>query len=285
MRKLLALGIIILAALNSFAQTSSMTRGAALDTVTALPAENPLQVPALQDNAKEIFRKNIIKVNLSSFALYNNSLSYERSLTRKITFVSGYRYMPQIRTTTAYLVEKAIEKYWQEDEDLVNDLNSLIVGNHTFTGEIRFYTGKKPGARGFYLSLYGRYMNLKAAYPYEYETDRIIYTIPFDGKIKGFAGGLMIGSQWLIAKRVTFDWYIIGGHYGKLNVEIPGMTDLNTMTVDGKIRMKEDIESKFDVLGNQSNVNATVRDQEVKLEGNVPFAGIRGLGFSIGVAF
>ncbi|MBC3540058.1 DUF3575 domain-containing protein [Rufibacter sp. H-1] len=233
----------------------------------------------------EVFRKNIIKINLTSLALDNYSFSYERSLTRKITLVAGYSFIPKTNTSSIFLVEKAMDRLLEEDDDLSDYLNRSTIANKSYTGEIRFYTGKKPGARGFYLSLYGRYMNLDATYTHEYETDSRTYMIPIDGKIKGLGGGLMIGSQWLIGKRVAFDWYILGGHYGKMKLDLDGTTDLSDMTPQERRELADDIESINDDLPGDSKVDATVTDQGVTVKGNAPFIGIRGLGFSLGIAF
>ncbi|GAA4435444.1 hypothetical protein GCM10023188_27430 [Pontibacter saemangeumensis] len=273
-----------LSVLQSLAQTDTTYTDIASDTLQT--STSAVQVPALRDTTStEFFRKNIIKVNLSSFFLYNNSLSYERSMTRKITFVAGYRYMPQTTGNSAYLVQKAIDRYGEGDEELEQDVNSTLVGNNTFTGEVRFYSGKHPGARGFYLSLYGRYMNVSASVPSEYETDTRVYPLTYEGKLKGFAAGAMIGAQWLIAKRVTLDWYILGGHYGKLKVNMPAVADLSTMTSEEKRGLKEDIESINGDLNDKTDLEATVTDEGVSVKGTAPFVGLRGFGFSLGIAF
>ena len=241
---------------------------------------------ALSDtNKKVVFRKNILKMNLTSLLLYNNSLSYERSLSRKITFVAGYRYMPTIRTTTSYLGGRIFENYKENDEQLANNMHSTYLGNNTLTGEIRFYAGKKPGARGFYLSLYGRYMDFNIAFPHEHETESRIYTIPFNGKVTAFAGGLMIGSQWLIARRVTLDWYILGGHYGKLKIDMPGISDLSTMTAAEKRILKEELGVANIGMNREFKVDASVSDNGAQIGGSLPFFGLRGFGLNLGIAF
>ncbi|MCC9135931.1 hypothetical protein ACFSKU_15790 [Pontibacter silvestris] len=52
--------------------------------------------------------------------------------------------------------------------------------------------------------------------------------------MKGFGGGLMIGAQWLIAKRVVLYWYIIGAHYGKLKGDGSAVTDLDSHSASEK---------------------------------------------------
>ncbi|WP_210487872.1 DUF3575 domain-containing protein [Rufibacter aurantiacus] len=234
---------------------------------------------------EEVFRKNIVKINLSSLVLNSYNLSYERSLTRKITFVGGYSFIPKTKVASIFAVEKALDKFIDEEDDMRDYLTNSTVADKTYTGEIRFYSGKKPGARGLYLSLYGRYMNLDATYTHEYEANSNTYIIPIDGNVQGFGGGLMIGSQWLIAKRIAFDWYILGGHFGKMKLDLDGTADLSAMTPQERRELAEDIESINDDLPGGAKIDATVTEKGVTVKGNAPFAGIRGLGFSLGIAF
>ena len=118
------------------------------------------------------------------------------------------------------------------------NIEQTFVSNQSITTEVRFYSGRHPGARGFYFSLYGRYANFKSNYPYEYTDDNDNnYSMPLYANAKGIGGGIMIGSQWLIAKRVVFDWYILGAHYGSLKGSLNGVADLSGM--DQKKRSRE----------------------------------------------
>lgn len=294
MKRLFTL-VLTLFVLQSFAQTNFTNGGAAsgaLQPSSAVIAKQSSQLP--DTTRKASFRKNVVKVNLTSLVLFNNySLSYERSLTRKITLVAGYSAMPETKLASMFLVERhtpfvesTAERFVGEEVDITNYLNLATLGSNSLTGEVRFYGGTKPGARGFYLSLYGRYMNLKAAYPYEYETaDSRVYTLPFNGTLRGFGGGAMLGYQLMIAKRVTVDMYILGGHYGKLKADIPAMTDLSTMTENEKRELREDIQSVNESTNGKIDAEATVTDQGVNLKGSLPIAGIRSFGFNLGLAF
>jgi hypothetical protein len=239
----------------------------------------------LDEETPEVFRKNILKTNLSSLMFKNYNLSYERSLSQKTTFVAGYRFMPKTVASQMFVSESFFNSTVESvDEDLAEEMDNIILGNSTYTGDIRFYAGKHTGARGFYVSLYGRYMNFDLAFPYEYTYDNSTYQLPFDGRLTGFGGGVMFGAQWLIAKRVTFDWYIIGANYGKFNIDLPAIVNLNTLSEGGKIDLKDELESaNGEVKG--LDIKASVTDQGAQLEGNAPFAGLRGAGFSLGIAF
>lgn len=234
--------------------------------------------------AKPSYRKNNVKINLSSLALKNYSLYYERSLSRKISFTAGYRTMPMSNLAELPLLKKITEQVSEDGEELIDGINDMSASNTAYTGEFRFYGGKHPGARGFYLSLYGRYADINVDYNYTYQAQSGSYNIPIKSNFTGLGGGLMIGAQWLIAKRVTFDWYILGGHYGKLSGTGNGVANLSALSEQDKENIKNDIESTGSI-GGVTSVSATVNDNGIIAEASGPFIGLRGLGFSLGFAF
>lgn len=253
---------------------------------TTLPvADTPLE--------KELFRKNGIKMNLTSLAFSNYSFSYERSIARKITFAGGYSILPETEAGTVPMISRGLEYAGMteengsegEDEDIAAIMDNALIASNAYTGEIRFYTGKKAGARGFYASIYGRYTTINLSHLYEYEDDMgFTYDLPINAKLAGFGGGVMLGAQWLIARRVTFDWYLIGGHYGKLTGDIAAKTDLSAMPQEDKAELEAEIE-EIASNGDRKYIDATVNDNGMFGKVNSPFAGIRGLGFNIGIAF
>jgi hypothetical protein len=118
---------------------------------------------------------------------------------------------------------------------------------------------------------------------YEAETGQE-FDVPIVAKLNGFGGGVMLGAQWLIAKRVTFDWYIVGGHYGKLSGDLTGKTDLSALSQEDKAELEAEIED-IASNGDRKYIDATVNDNGMFGKVNSPFGGIRGLGFNIGIAF
>lgn len=238
----------------------------------------------LAQKPAEPYSKNRLKVNVSSLFLNNYSFSYERSLTRKISFVAGYRFMPKTQLGSISLVKKIIDQVADDGDGIKNDINKIGISNNCFTGEVRFYTGHKPGARGFYLSLYGRYSQFNIDYAYEYETGSKTFDIPIKASPKMWGAGLMIGAQWLIAKRITLDWYILGGHYGSIKGDASGTADLSGMSSADKAGVKEDIEGLISI-GDKKFVTATVTNQGVQARIDGPMVGLRGAGINIGIAF
>ncbi|NEM97649.1 DUF3575 domain-containing protein [Pontibacter sp. BT327] len=237
----------------------------------------------------EVFRKNSVKMNLSSLAFRNYSFTYERTLARKITFVAGYSFMPSSQISSLPIVDKAIEiadiSSDEETDSFEEDLKKGNVGTSAITGELRFYSGKKAGARGLYVSLYGRYTTVDLSYLDTYVGDfDIEHDLPYNAELKGFGGGIMFGAQWLIAKRVTLDWYIVGAHYGKLSGNLSALTDLSMLTEQERADLKTEVEDLF-TIGDKKYVDATIKDNGMFGKLNGPFGGVRAFGFNLGIAF
>lgn len=240
--------------------------------------------------ANALYKKNIIKLNVTSLLFNNYNITYERAIRRKMTLSVGYRFMPKSALNDVPLLKKGIEIADEagafddsEDFNIKEDMSKMFMSNNAFTGELRFYTGKKVGARGFYVSLYGRYTDMRFDYDYEYEGENQTYAMPISIQTKGYGGGVMLGAQWLIAKRVTFDWNIVGGHFGKMTGAANGTSDLRDMPMSERRDLEEEIESLGEV-GNKRYLEATVTDNGVNAKANGPFAGLRA-GFTLGVAF
>lgn len=230
-------------------------------------------------------------MNLSSLAFNNYSFSYERAIARKITVSAGYSFLPETKMSDIPVFSKAMEYASEgeetdgEEDEMMEAIENGNLSTSAITGEIRFYTGKNPGARGFYASVYGRYSTFNANYMGEYEDGwGTVHDLPYKGTLNGFGGGVMLGAQWLIAKRVTFDWYIIGGHFGKLTGNLNAMADLSDLSQEEKQDLEDEIEEMFN-SGGKSYIEATVDDNGMRAKVNGPFAGIRGFGFNIGIAF
>jgi len=147
------------------------------------------------------------------------------------------------------------------------------------------YAGKHQGARGFYVSAYGRYANGQVDYTDQYESvENKTYRMPYSSSLHGVGGGLMFGAQWLLARRITLDWYIIGAHYGSMKGDITAATDLSHMSQAEQAGLEEDLEH-FVKLGNRYQLEATVDDRGVSATTDAPFVGIRGFGLNFGIAF
>lgn len=233
------------------------------------------------------FPKNNFKINLSSLAFKNYSLYYERSLSRKISFSAGYRTMPSNNLGQLPLIKMLNDKInggMNTEDNPIDDINRMTASGNAYTGEFRFYSGKKPGARGFYISLYGRYATFNHDYDYRFtENNDNTISIPIKSKVTGTGIGFSLGKQLLIAKRVTLDVSYIGGHYGKLSGTSQGPANLNSLSNTDRQTLKDDLDNIL-VINKKSFLTTTVNDQGIAAKINGPFAGVR-MGISLGIAF
>lgn len=240
------------------------------DTVPEPPSAAALPPP---------HNRNIIKMNLASLTLKNYNFSYERLITRKTSVIASFRTMPQTNLGSLKLAAKLAAK-----ADVEEELNLISASNNTLTAEIRFYGGRKPGAKGFYFGLYGRTGNFKGDYQYSFAGQSKDYLIPLQGSARGIGGGFVTGAQFAIAKRMVVDLYLLGMHYGTLKGDLHAAIDLSGMDASEQSELAAELNDLL-VVNNTSFVAATVNDNGIKGTLKGPFAGLRGLGLTIGIGF
>ncbi|WEK35870.1 MAG: hypothetical protein P0Y53_25575 [Candidatus Pseudobacter hemicellulosilyticus] len=245
------------------------------ETATAPIANKPLSS----------YPKNVVKMNVSSLVLNSYNFYYERMLTRKISITGGFKTMPRTGLSSTTIGEKLVDQL-DIDRDDQDDIDRLEASSNAFTLGVRFYTGKRPGAKGFYAELYGRYTNLKAYYAYDYtsSSDKN-YKFPIEVSTNGFGGGLLLGGQFNIAKKVVVDLYIIGAHYGKLNGDANAITDLSSMTAQERQDMQDDINDLAPSFNDKKMLQVNVTESGVRGNVDGPFLGVRAAGLSIGWTF
>jgi hypothetical protein len=240
------------------------------------------------------FRNNL-KMNISALAFNNYAFSYERSLSKKTSMQLSYRYMPLTTLSLMPVSKFALDQLKEPDEDLQEILDKTNLSGQAITLDYRLFAGRKAGPKGFYASFYGRYASYKLDYVLKYSIDEqttsfpIIeytrdYEIPSSGTGTGIGGGILTGVQFNVAKRIVFDIYIIGAHYGKTKIKSYGAADLSSMTETERSDFEAEIEA-LEILGKSNVISASVTETGVEMTIKAPFVGIRGLGLSIGIAF
>ncbi len=221
--------------------------------------------------------KNVIKTNLSSLAINNYNLTFERSFLKKMSLSVGIRYMPKSQLPLKGMIEKLID-----DPDV--KINDFQVGNFAITPEVRFYLSAGK-LKGFYIAPYARYATFDVSIPITYANPNYTTkpTVLFNGTIKTFSGGLLLGTQFSIAKKLVLDFYIIGAHYGSSSGTIDAVNISPAMNT----------QQEKDAL--QSQLNELKEVGPFKFDGKVtsattanitstgPWAGIRALGISFGL--
>ncbi len=251
--------------------------------------ETPLQIVGLQENKSAAYTnspyyKNNVKINLSSLLLNNYSFYYERMMTRKFSLSAGYRFMPDSRIGDIRLVDKAIDEYFPEEDLDDFSVKDGRMKNSAITLEARYYLGKKPGARGFYVSAMGRYNNFKMELPYSYSLDGTSENIPMAPSFTSFTGGLGLGAQWRLGSRLVLDLYIVGASYGGMNGKLRSNYNFSEFSEDEKQEFISTLEENLD-FNNNRYLEADISNNSFSGKLNGPIVGLRGLGLSVGVAF
>ncbi len=246
-----------------------------------------LFIPFCTNAQKLLGGKNILKTNILGDAITNYNITYERSIAKKLSLSVGLRYMPK-STLPTFLKDK-IESL-ADDKNL--RLSDFQMGNFAITPELRLYlsAGKM---KGFYIAPYVRYasfdMQVPMTYDYTSGGNAEKGSALFNGTITSFSGGLLLGTQFQIAKKLVLDLWIIGGHYGTSSGTMV-VTDFSPAIDDASKR------SGFDAVIDNIN-NKEYGPFKFKAEVDKPgytkatitstgaWAGVRALGLSLGVRF
>jgi hypothetical protein len=230
--------------------------------------------------------KNFVKLNLTSMAVMNFSLQYERVLSRSVSGALSFSYLPETNIPT-YIADQVVkqaenmseEGIGPETEDIIRN---LLISSYTVTPEVRFYLGQKRYSTGFYISLfyrYGSYAVSNVPIPYTNDLNEDI-TIDTKGDIKSHTGGFLLGYQWALGKHMCLDWQMFGPHFGVSSGDFLGLPSSPLSPQD-----QSDIEAEFlkveSSLVNQT-VDATASEVNMLLDG--PWGGIR-FAVSFGVKF
>jgi hypothetical protein len=240
----------------------------------------------LQGTAQKLIGgNNIIKGNLTSFALKNYHLSYERSLNHFMSVTASYRYMPKSSLPLQSIAEKYI------DNSAIN-FDLFQIGNNALTFESRFYLGLQKMS-GFYIAPYVRFADFDLSVPveYTYTPDQtvgaiignkpITKTAGLNGNIKSNSYGAYIGLQKQLLTKLVIDIWFIGGHYGNSNGNLSFVAPekLPTQAVDALQKTLDDTKLNPFELKSKVDQNGATADMKG------PWAGFRGLGISLGLRF
>lgn len=242
----------------------------------------------LQVNAQKLIGgKNIIKVNLTSIALNNYQLTYERSLNHFMSISASYRYMPK-----SGLPLKSTVKKYLDNSDINFDLFQL--GNDALTFESRFYLGSQKMS-GFYIAPYARFANFDLAVPVTYSykpdaalesfigSDPITKTADLNGKIKSSSYGAYIGLQKQLLKKLVIDIWFIGGHYGNSNGNLSFVAPQDEkLPSQAVVELQKTLD---DIKLNPFELTSKVNEDGATADMKGPWAGFRGLGISLGLRF
>ena len=236
----------------------------------------PIVTIAQEKKAETALPKNILRANLSSLVLKNYHFTYERALTRKLSLSLSYRWMPKSSLP--------FKDYFDNNvSGSALQFNSIQTGNSAITPELRFYLGK-GNLKGFYLAAYARFATFDATTPITYSssgTGPSDKTGDFIGRVTSTSGGIMLGWQFNLSKRLVMDLQLIGGHFGSCtgNLDLKPIVPLSAQEITSLQNSLNGI--KVDPFDIKTTVNAAGANIQV----TGPWAGIRGGNIGIGFRF
>ena len=223
--------------------------------------------------------KNVIKTNISSLAINNYNITYERSFLKKMSLSVGVRYMPKSQLPLKSTIEKIIN-------DPNVKINDFQVGNFAITPEVRFYLSAGK-LKGFYIAPYARYATFDVSIPVTYDNPNYTTkpTVLFNGTIKSFSGGILLGTQFSLAKKLVLDFYIIGGHYGSSSGTINAVDINPAMNTPQEKQALQDQLDKFKEVGPFKFDGKVTSSTTATITSTGPWAGVRAAGLSLGLRF
>lgn len=229
------------------------------------------------DNGK--VPKNFIKTNITSIVIKNYSIQYERVLNKSISFSLSYRYMPN---GSLPFKEQILKRVGTEDQNTIDAVNNLTIGNFAITPEIRFYLGKKGYGRGFYIAPFYRYAKYTAGnVAIDFETEQSqSRSIDLSGNITAHSGGILLGTQFAIAKYICVDLWMLGPHYGVSSGDMTGIPS-PALTSQEQTDIRQNMED-MDIPMVKKTVEVSANKVAMIFDG--PWAGLR-VGISIGIRF
>ena len=235
-----------------------------------------LCLPVLAQSQSLLAGKNTLKWNLSSLALNNYHFTYERSIMKHVSLSLSYRTMAKGPIPYA-------DKF--RDQLNSNDINfdNFQIGNTAITPELRFYFSLKR-MKGFYIAPYARFASFDLSVPVKYDNGTPgapVKEALMTGKITSTSGGILLGYQFNIARKLILDFQIIGGHYGtsKGTLDFPSPTPLSPSEQQV---LRDHLNS---ITADPFKFKSTVTANGAVVASDGPWAGIRGLNLGLGIRF
>ena len=168
-----------------------------------------------------------------------------------------------------------------------------VFSGYGVTPELRFYPGKKEenqAPHGFYLAPYARFSGYKVSADLDYNDGTKTYETTVSAGVRGVGAGLMMGSQWLVGKHFTIDWWILGGGMNKYNVIVtasnPQFKDFtDDQMEDYNNSLNDEFSGQSGPLSNLKSSASLSGDKiTVKISG-IPAIGALRTGFCLGAYF
>lgn len=229
----------------------------------------------MSGNAQD--RKNVVKFLPVNLSLNSLSFEYERMINPKNSFEFGLG-IPMNQT----FVNK-FSMDWSEEEEISND----EFGTFSLRAAYVHYTGSSSGPKGFYYSPYLKYQNVSASLSrintIDDDEGSFSYNEDYHAAINTFGIGIQFGYQFLIAERVTLDFYFLGFEAGLAGINATIESSDITQVSEIESEIQDAVDDLPDFLNKKIDVSSGGNAVKVKAH-SILYPWVRG-GLSIGFAF
>jgi hypothetical protein len=172
-------------------------------------------------------------------------------------------------------------EYDNKKSDIESKAFSLMAG-------YRFYIGKKAGA-GFYAEPYIKYLRHEANGILEGDLDSKIARMDTRTEFKAFGAGLQFGYQFIIAKRICFDLFLLGPEANNADFKSKSTDIANSLpwtliqTTEAEREIKDAIKD-IPILKDKLQISTDQASKSVSTSYSGFLPGFR-IGASIGIVF
>ena len=204
------------------------------------------------DSTKRI---NVIKFDLTSLAIYNNSLNftYERVLkhNRTLSFTAGYNELPTLKSILTNDTMKTSRK---------------TGSGYKFAVDYRFYLGKEnrySAPHGVFIGPYLAYHQFKNSWDLTIQGSTGPQTGSIDGSFNVLNAGFQAGYQFLINNRWSVDMSFIGISFSNYRARMNVTGNFNLDDSEINQDLLDALVNKFPLIGD------LVEEGEVDQSGKV----------------
>ncbi|AWV98791.1 DUF3575 domain-containing protein [Arcticibacterium luteifluviistationis] len=237
--------------------------------------------------------KNSIKVNATGLATGIIAVQYERALGSNFSFNNSFIYRPEKSIPFGNEFDKLAKKHGLGitgvDFEYVF-VNLAKIGVKSYSPELKYYFGDKRNR--FFVSVFGQFEDFDALVPASLEAqyDGTVYTldkVPINFDVKAISGGIMVGKQFKLGNRFVLDFVLIGPHFGAARTVYAKVETsiLSRLEENDRRYLEDKIIDRFKLSESYFDVTVDEEKAEINAFKNVPYLGIRGFAFNLGMFF
>lgn len=228
---------------------------------------------AQDQKSSTLERKNVVKFLPINLPFQSISFEYERMINAKNSFTLGVGLPNQ---------KSLIGKYGIKDD---KNLKTAELGTMHIRAAYRHYFGKRMLPKGFYIEPYLKYQDIKGKASIEGKDDQNVPSKgDIDVKLNTMNLGFQLGTQFLIAKRVSLDFYSLGLEAGLLSGNVTATSDQIADADNIKADIEDAIADLPSFIGDKLTVTQPSGTKVNIKASSVPYPWLR-CGISIGIAF